>query len=229
MKIKNSGLRLAVAPVCLLICQSATAWQQEYTVTDSNSPGERYTWDSERQPSYNDILEERIRSAQNSPGVVLNPPAAALLDNTSSLSIGWNIPLANSLTTGPVAAWHYDGSATSMYNEFGESATVVPASDPLWHANVSSLGWRVDSRFGGLRPWAQISYNQQLGENAWKNQPGLYHLTSARPYDNWLDLSLGAEMPMLNSHLAAYASLSQSENETTGQNYLYTLGVSAHF
>lgn len=229
MKIKHSGLALALLPACLFIAQTAAAWQQEYIVTDPQSTApERYTWDSERQPRYNDILEERIRSAQNSPGIALNLPDDTPLDPVSTMSIGWNIPLVSSVTTGPIAAWHYDGSTTSMYNEFGDSATSVQYSDPLWHASISSLGWRVDSRVGDLRPWAQISFNQQFGENVWKSQSGLNRLTAANQYGNWMDVTLGADM-LLNSHFAAYASLSQSENVTLGQHYLYSLGVSARF
>lgn len=229
MKIKNSGLPLALLPACLLFVQTAAAWQQEYIVTDPQSTAtERYTWDSERQPRYNDILEERIRSAQNSPGIALNLPDDTPLDPISTMSIGWNIPLVSRVTTGPVAAWHYDGSTTSMYNEFGDSATAAQYSDPLWHASISSLGWRVDSRFGDLRPWAQISFNQQFGDNIWKSQSGLNRLTAANQYGNWMDVTLGADM-LLNPHLAAYASLSQSENVTIGQHYLYSMGVSARF
>ncbi|MDI5303678.1 hypothetical protein MJN76_28175, partial [Salmonella enterica subsp. enterica serovar Anatum] len=42
------------------------AWQQEYIA--EAAPGhttERYTWDSDHQPNYNDILAERIQSTQN--------------------------------------------------------------------------------------------------------------------------------------------------------------------
>ncbi len=229
MKIKNSGLLLSLLPACLLFSQTAMAWQQEYIVTDPSSTAtERYTWDSTRQPRYNDILEERIRSAQNSPGLAMNLPDDTPLDPISTMSIGWNIPLVSHITTGPVAAWHYDGSTTSMYNEFGDSATTTQYSDPLWHASVSSLGWRVDSRIGDLRPWAQISFNQQFGENVWKSQSGLNRLTAANQYGNWMDVTLGADM-LLSSHIAAYASLSQSENVTLGQHYLYSMGVSARF
>lgn len=229
MRITNSGLSLALAPACLFFCQAAIAWQQEYSVTGHQStPPERYIWDSERQPRYNDILEERIRSTQNSPGIAFNLPDDTPLDATNTMSVGLNFPLARDVTTGPVAVWHYDGSMTSMYNEFGDSATTMQYSDPLWHASVSSLGWRLDSRFGDLRPWAQVSYNQQVGENVWKSQSGVSRLTPANQYGNWLDVSLGADM-LLSRHLAAYASMSQSENETLGQNYLYSMGVSARF
>ncbi|WP_342323112.1 autotransporter outer membrane beta-barrel domain-containing protein [Kosakonia sp. BYX6] len=229
MKTTHSGLSLSLLPACLLFCQTAAAWQQEYSGTDLQSETtERYTWDSEQQPRYNDILEERIRSAQNLPGLALSKPDETPLDAVSTMSLGWNIPLISNVTTGPVAVWHYDGSTTSMYNEFGDSATTVQYSDPLWHASVSSLGWRVDSRFGDLRPWAQISFNQQFGENVWKSQSGQYRLTPANQYGNWMDVTLGADM-LLNAHLAAYATMSQSENTTFGQNYLYSMGVSARF
>ena len=125
-----------------------------------------------------------------------------------------------------VAALHYDGTTTSMYNEFGDSTTTL--ADPLWHASVSTLGWRVDSRLGDLRPWAQISYNQQFGENIWKAQSGLSRMTATNQNGNWLDVTVGADM-LLNQNIAAYAALSQTENTTNNSDYLYTMGVSARF
>ena len=229
MKITYSGRLLMAVPVCLLFTSPAFAWQQEYIAADpQNNMAERYTWDSDHQPDYNDILAERIRSSQSAPGVAFNLPDDTPLDAVSTMSIGWNIPLPGNVMTGPVAVWHYDGSTTSMYNEFGDSVTAQPYDDPLWHASVSSLGWRVDSRLGDVRPWAQISYNQQFGENVWKSQSGLNRLSAANQYGNWLDVTLGADM-LLNPHLAAYASFSQSENWMTGQHYLYSMGVSARF
>lgn len=229
MKIKYRNRSLAVMPFCLLFSHSVFAWQEEYIATDwQNNTATRYTWDSDHQPRYNDILEERIRSAQKVAGVAFNLPNKTPLDAVSTMSIGWNIPLPGRTTTGPVAVWHYDGSTTSIYNEFGDSATTAQYSDALWHASVSSLGWRVDSRIGDIHPWAQISYNQQFGENIWKAQSGLSRLSSSNQYGNWLDVTLGADM-LLNQHLAAYASLSQSESWITGQNYLYSMGVSARF
>lgn len=229
MKITYSGRLLAVVSSCLLFSHTALAWQQEYIAADrQNTMAERYTWDSDHQPRYNDILEERIRSSQNLPGVAFNLPDATPMDAVSTMSVGWNIPLMKGVMTGPVAVWHYDGSTTSTYNDFSDSTAGNRYSDPLWHASVSSVGWRVDTLIGDVRPWAQISYNQQFGENVWKIQSGLNRLSAANQYGNWMDVTLGADM-LLNQHLAAYASMSQSENQVLGQNYLYSMGVSARF
>ncbi len=121
------------------------------------------------------------------------------LDATSGISMGWNFPLSRRVTTGPVAALHYDGSTSSMYNEYGDSATTLALTDPLWHASVSTLGWRVNSQFGDVRPRAQISYNQQFGENIWKAQSGLSRMTAGNQAGNWLDVTVGADV-LLNPH-----------------------------
>lgn len=102
------------------------------------------TQDSDHQPDYNDILSQRIQSSQRALGLEVNLAEETPVDVTSSMSMGWNFPLYEQVTTGPVAALHYDGTTTSMYNEFGDSTTTLV--DPLWHASVSTLGWRVDSR-----------------------------------------------------------------------------------
>lgn len=214
---------------CLLFDNTANAWQQEYIVSDPQSnTTERYTWDADHQPRYDDILEERIRSSQNVSGLAFNLPDDSPVDATSAMSISWNFPIARSVTTGPVVAWRYDGSTPTMYNDFGDSIKTPSLNDSLWHASVSTFGWRVDTRYGDLRPWAQISYNQQFGDNEWKSQSGLSRMPATTQYGNWVDVTVGADM-LLNNHMAAYAALSQAENTTTGENYLYTMGVSAKF
>ncbi len=184
------------------------------------------TRDSDHQPDYNDILSQRIQSSQRALGLEVNLAEETPVDVTSSMSMGWNFPLYEQVTTGPVAALHYDGTTTSMYNEFGDSTTTL--ADPLWHASVSTLGWRVDSRLGDLRPRAQISYNQQFGENIWKAQSGLSRMTATNQNGNWLDVTVGADM-LLNQNIAAYAALSQAENTTNNSDYLYTMGLVPDF
>lgn len=230
---KISGHRAVLSLVGSLACaffsNAASAWQQEYIVSDPQSnTSERYTWDADHQPRYDDILAERIRSSQSGAGFAFSMPSGSAAEDTSAMSLGWNFPVSQNVTTGPVAAWRYDGTPPTMMNEFGDSVTMQSLTDPLWHASVSSLGWRVDSHYGDLRPWAQISYNQQFGENQWKSQFGMSQSPAAQQYGSWTDVSVGADM-LLNTHMAAYASLSQGDNTATGENVLYSLGVSAKF
>ena len=77
---------LASVIVCAIFTNTAYAWQQEYIADAvSGHTTERYTWDSDHQPSYNDILAERIRSSQNAPGPVLSLADQTPLDATSGI------------------------------------------------------------------------------------------------------------------------------------------------
>ncbi|HBX0286953.1 TPA: autotransporter outer membrane beta-barrel domain-containing protein, partial [Klebsiella pneumoniae] len=71
----------------------ANAWQQEYIAIDTKSnTSERYTWDSDHQPRYEDILAERMKSSETPGGLALNQGLAPP-DSGRGLSIGWNYPL----------------------------------------------------------------------------------------------------------------------------------------
>ncbi|MCI1900210.1 MAG: autotransporter domain-containing protein [Enterobacter sp.] len=226
---RHAATCMVRASICLFFCNTAYAWQQEYIVSDGQSnTTERYTWDADHQPRYEDILAERILSSQNVSGVAFTLPENYPAESTSTMSVGLAIPVTRNVTTGPVAAWHYDGSSPTLYNEFGDKGNSSTLTDPLWHASVSTLGWRVDTHVGDLRPWAQISYNQQFGDNQWKSQSGMNRLPAAMQYDNWMDVTVGADV-LLYPHMAAYASLSQADSTMMGEDYLYTLGVSARF
>lgn len=98
---------LAGLMACSFFINTTYAWQQEYIA--EAAPGhttERYTWDSDHQPNYNDILAERIQSTQNTVGLVLSLADETPLDATSGIIMGWNFPLSRRVTTGPVAALH---------------------------------------------------------------------------------------------------------------------------
>ncbi|MEX5410756.1 autotransporter domain-containing protein [Atlantibacter hermannii] len=218
---------------CCICSQGAFAWQQEYSVDDPESNTfERYTWDSDHQPDYNDILAERLNApldmAYSSGFNLITSSQNSATTQPSTLGVGLAIPVYKNVTTGPVASWHWDGSTASMFNDYGDSMGRSGGADQLWHASVSTLGWRVDSTFGYVRPWAQVSYNQQYGENVWKSQSGMHAVTAANQYGNWMDVTVGADMP-LNKNLAAYASFSQSEGIMAGDMTSYNLGVNARF
>lgn len=133
-------------------------------------------------------------------------------------SAGLSIPVTRRITTGPVAGWRRDGSSTVMYDSDGDLL-----------APVSTLGWRVDSFVGPVRPWAQVSYNQPFGENVWQSQAGLHLVPTSSQYETWVDVSVGVDMP-LTRHVAAWTSLSQSDGTTdSGDLFIYNLGLSAKF
>ncbi|MFK3704356.1 uncharacterized protein YhjY with autotransporter beta-barrel domain [Raoultella sp. BIGb0138] len=211
---KCNGLRGGFLPACVAVwaalATSANAWQQEYIAIDtkSNTP-ERYTWDSDHQPRYEDILAERMNTSGDLPGMALNQ-ALAPPDSGHGMSVGWNFTLANGVTSGPVASLRSDAISPPVVRRAPESPY------------VNTLGWRMDYQaLWGVHPWAQVSYNQSLSADpigaAGRAQDG-----------SWRDVTLGADMS-LNSHLAAWAALSQADNVPTGANYLYVMGVSANF
>lgn len=228
----RAALMTTLASYCLLHCAQVFAWQQEYASDEpSNGLRDRYTWDNERPPSYNDILAERILSSQSRgsrEGLMFAAGSDGLNADASRMGIGWNIPVAGNVTTGPTAGYRWDGSPSGIYNEYGDSAVASRFNDPLWHASVSSVGWRLDSSLGSLRPWAQVSYNHQYGDNVWKAQSGLQTNAVSGQDSSWMDVTVGADMPIGN-HVAAFASLSQAEGLSDGETYLYHLGVSAKF
>ncbi|EMH4164793.1 autotransporter domain-containing protein [Pluralibacter gergoviae] len=208
----------------------AQAWTQEYVGSEAQSSvAERFTWDSERAPDYNDILAERINASMNSPGVAFGTADGGSVDPTRTLSVQLNIPLGSQITTGPVAGWRYDGTSASIWNEFGDSASTAAQNDPLWHASISTLGWRINTQpLWGVHPWAQISYNQQFGENQWKSQSGLSRTPTSTQDGSWRDVTLGADM-LLMPNFSAYASFSQADNLSVNTNYIYMMGMSARF
>nr|WP_242634741.1 autotransporter domain-containing protein [Atlantibacter sp.] len=235
MTTLGSGCRILSGAAIFASCiysQGAFAWQQEYSVDDPQSNTfARYTWDSDHQPDYNDILTERLNAPLDmsySSGFNLITSSQNTFTQPSTLGVGLAIPVHEKITTGPVASWHWDGSNTSMFNDYGDSMTHQGGGDQLWHASVSTLGWRVDSSFGKVRPWAQVSYNQQFGDNVWKAQSGMHAVSASNQYGNWMDVTVGADMP-LNKNLAAYASFSQAEGMMEGDMTSYNLGFNARF
>jgi len=106
--------------------------------------------------------------------------------------------------------------------------------DQNYHSQIGALGWRVDSSLGWFNPWAEVSYNHQFGDNVWRAGGGLkstqtaFTRDSANQDSNWVDVTVGAHMPLGDS-VAAFASVSQTGGLSTGEQFMYNLGVSARF
>ncbi|WP_264273208.1 autotransporter outer membrane beta-barrel domain-containing protein [Duffyella gerundensis] len=147
---------------------------------------------------------------------------------------GWDFPLGQAVTTGPVAKYAVDYSRVDGYQENGSDSTAMRFGDQTYHSQIGALGWRVDSRLGWINPWAEVSYNHQFGDNRWRASGGLkstatrFSRESAEQDSNWVDVSVGANLP-LTENVAAFASFTQTGGLSTGEQFMYNLGVSARF
>ncbi|ROZ81669.1 autotransporter outer membrane beta-barrel domain-containing protein, partial [Gordonia sp. OPL2] len=144
-------------------------------------------------------LAERINASDDPSGLAFNQ-AVSPVDSARGMSVGWNFSLTEGMTSGPVASLHSDLTSPPLTRNAAGTGY------------VNTLGWRVDyQKLWGVHPWAQVSYNQELTTDfggANRMQDGA-----------WRDVTFGADMS-LNSHLAAWAALSQADNLPTGANYL---------
>jgi len=208
----------------LLFCFAAPLFAWSGTTLSSVDDGARAA------PDYDTILAEKISRNRLVFGddaqvslldAALNSPTALTLrvepvPTGSRYSAGWAMPLGGPLTTGPVAQY-----APAL-------APPECAQCDVSRDGVATLGWRVDSQLEGIAPYAQLSYSYLPGDS----------LTGAardRPLDDaavresgWVDLSVGAHIP-LNQYVAAFAAFSQSDALNSGEQFIYSLGVSASF
>lgn len=178
---KCNGLRVFLVPACVSVWAScvagANAWQQEYIAIDTKSnTAERYTWDSDHQPRYEDILAERINASDDPSGLAFNQ-AVSPVDSARGMSVGWNFSLTEGMTSGPVASLHSDLTSPPLTRNAAGTGY------------VNTLGWRVDyQKLWGVHPWAQVSYNQELTTDfggANRMQDGA-----------WRDVTFGADMSL---------------------------------
>ena len=200
-----------------------------------------YAWDQASEssaPDYNAILAEKISSnhlmlTENRDSdlldAALNPPGGGMALHSEPASVGnsplvnrysagWNLPMNDRLRTGPVAQFAVDDSTLSC-------AACAPV-DRNNAEHIASLGWRVDSSFGWISPWAQVSYSHQLsfdGTAVPRDRPEEMNRET-----NWMDVSVGARLP-LGQNMAAFASFAQTGAVSSGEQFIYNLSVSASF
>lgn len=88
---------------------------------------------------------------------------------------------------------------------------------------VGALGWRVHSDLGWITPWAEVSYQRELRDDASYPLP-------ARENNHWMDLTFGAHLP-LSQDLSAFATFSQNGGGPVNgsEQTLYNVGISARF
>lgn len=224
-----AGTLISTFLFCLCAAQPACGWDNADRLTEKPDGKAAH-------PRYNDILagkiardranfqdnesslvaaalnsrQERALSLRAEPGSAGSQPLG------TRFSAGWEMPLSDAFSTGPVAQY--------AVNQGVLNCQQCNFSDRLSQEHIASVGWRVDSRLGWVTPWAQLSYSHQLGDNSITEQNVG---SGAQREENWLDVSVGAHMSINN--MAAFASFSQTGALSSGEQFIYSLGVSASF
>ncbi|MGO2570291.1 MAG: autotransporter outer membrane beta-barrel domain-containing protein, partial [Serratia proteamaculans] len=127
------------------------------------------------------------------------------------VTAGYDFPVTSYLTTGPMAQFAWDYSNVSGYSEDGNDSTAMRFNDQTYHSQIGALGWRLDSNFGLFNPYAEVSYQHQFGDDVYRAGGGLkstqtsFTRDSANQDKNWVDVTLGANMP-LTDQVAAFAT-----------------------
>ncbi|WP_241492940.1 autotransporter outer membrane beta-barrel domain-containing protein [Pantoea dispersa] len=147
---------------------------------------------------------------------------------------GWDLPIGEHLSTGPVASYALDYVRAGGYSENGSSSTAMRFSDQTLHSQIGALGWRIDSKQWPVNPWAQLTYNHQFGDtqNAVRaglksTQTGFVRSVSAGD-KNWLDMSLGASVP-LGETVNAFAGVSAIGGNSAYHQLSWNIGLNAKF
>ena len=147
---------------------------------------------------------------------------------------GWDLPIGEHLSTGPVASYALDYVRAGGYSENGDSSTAMRFSDQTLHSQIGALGWRIDSKQWPVNPWAQLTYNHQFDDtqNAVRaglksTQTGFVRSVSAGD-KNWLDMSLGASVP-LGETVNAFAGVSAIGGNSAYHQVSWNIGLNATF
>lgn len=147
---------------------------------------------------------------------------------------GWDLPASRYVTTGPVASYALDYTRVGGYQEEGNSSTSMRFGDQTLHAQVGSLGWRIDSKDLPVNPWAQISYNHQFGNSDSAVTAGLkstrtaFTRSSDGTDDNWINMAVGASVP-LGAAVNAFAGVSAVAGNSETHQVTWNVGVNARF
>lgn len=150
------------------------------------------------------------------------------------ITTGWDFPIGDAITTGPIAQYAVDYSRVDGFEEKDNNSTSMRFGDQNYHSQIGALGWRVDTQLGVVNPWAEVSYNHQFGDNVLratgsiKSTQTAFTREAAEQDDNWVNMTVGANVP-LGESVAAFASVSQTGGLSSGEQFMYNLGVSARF
>jgi len=147
---------------------------------------------------------------------------------------GWDLPLGEHLTTGPVVSYAVDYGRIGGYREQGNSSTSMRYGDQTSHSQIGAVGWRIDGHQWPVNPWAQVSYNHQFGDTDSTVTAGLkstrtaFSRTTGARDSNWLDAAVGANVP-LGETVNAFAGVTAIGGNRDAHQLGWNIGVNATF
>ncbi len=144
------------------------------------------------------------------------------------------MPLGSYVSTGPVASYALDYTQVDGYKEEGNSSTSMRFGDQTLHSQIGAVGWRIDSKDLLINPWAQVSYNHQFGDSDSAVTAGLkstrtaFTRSSDSSDDNWIDMAVGASVP-LGTSVNAFAGVSAVTGNSDRHQVTWNVGLNARF
>ncbi len=153
---------------------------------------------------------------------------------SARLTAGWDIPLSATITTGPVIQYTWDYNKIYGYTENSDNSTTMRFGHQRYHSKVAGFGWRLNTDFNVIKPYAQIDWQHQLGDDTWsvtgalKSSQATFTTTSIPQDKRWMNVTLGASMP-LGTHAAAFARISRTAGLNREERLVYNIGGSLRF
>lgn len=150
------------------------------------------------------------------------------------LTAGWDFPVLPVLKTGPVAQYSWDYSSIDGYSEKGNNSTSMRFGDQTSHSQIGALGWRLNAELGIVNPYAQVTYDRQFSDNTYtatgaiKSTRTHFSRTTGEQDKDWVDMTAGLNVQLTHS-LSAFAAVSQTTGQDSGEQTSYNAGISARF
>jgi len=147
---------------------------------------------------------------------------------------GWDLPITDFLSTSPVLGYSMDYIHVGGYSEDGDASTAMKFGSQENHTQTGSIGWRVDTKDLLINPWAEVKYNHAWGDTDSRVRAGIKSTQTAfetavpEKDKNWMDLSVGANVPLGNV-INAFAAVSTTTGDSHSDNIGWNVGLSATF
>ncbi|MBC8945128.1 autotransporter outer membrane beta-barrel domain-containing protein [Xenorhabdus indica] len=147
---------------------------------------------------------------------------------------GWDIPVADVVTTSPIIQFAWDKGDVKGYRESGNNSTSMYFSDQNYTSKVGTLGWRVDTQLGRFNPYASVQFNHQFGDTHFKLRSAInstatsFVMDSGKHSKNWRQYTVGANANLFGN-VRGFASVTRNEGSSQDPHYNFNLGINASF